>query len=546
MAKSRLAEILKQEYKIKGVTSGTVSAIGKSLKEKMDLRNVLFGGSGIGSVIGRKIFGKGYSATPESSVATKISTPEQTFSSEAVTVLSTIATHSATSAKNSIVLPSMARDMHLVKQNIIKLIKISGGTPQTRAGDWLSRQMARETAYENSLARAEPVQKIAVTGKKESSGGFFSQIGQLLSNAFSGIKIALGSLLDLFSPTKLLKGLGLTRLFALLASPAFLGIAGTIVGASYLIDKIFSPGGWLDDWFKKNGPKPVSEMTDEEKVSTVSKKTWEDRLNVMGQTVSPSVAKKLKEVHGIDVPQDKIVDPSKPATPAAPPPAPSPAPATPAPQSFKSPSPVIRNGMELLSKVMDKEGVTDEATRQRITALAWRESTMNPDATGKVIPSGMHKGDQARGLLQIMPKTAPEVGFKAEDLSDPEKAATAGVRYFLKNLKALNGNLDAATIAHHAGLEKARQYLKTGSVDTKDRVTGLSTMDYLNRVAGTQIASASSGVQDGNRKLATPAPASVVVDNSVKTTNQTSSQNVPIATAYNDEFIRLLATVQGG
>jgi hypothetical protein len=538
MAKSRLAEILKQEYKTKGVTSGTVSAIGKSLKEKMDLRNVLFGGSGIGSVIGRKIFGKGYSATPESSVATKISTPEQTFSSEAVTVLSTIATHSATSAKNSIVLPSMARDMHLVKQNIIKLIKISGGTPQTRAGDWLNRQMARETAYENSLARAEPVQKIAVTGKKESSGGFFSQIGQLLSNAFSGIKIALGSLLELFSPTKLLKGLGLTRLFALLASPAFLGIAGTIVGASYLIDKIFSPGEWLDDWFKKNGPKPVSEMTDEEKVSTVSKKTWEDRLNVLGQTVSPSMAKKLKEVHGIDVPQDKIVDPSKPTTPPAA--APSPAPATPAPQSFKSPSPVVRNGMELLNKVMNKEGVTDEATRQRITALAWRESTMNPDATGKVIPSGMHKGDQARGLLQIMPKTAPEVGFKAEDLNDPEKAATAGVRYFLKNLKALNGNLDAATIAHHAGLEKGRQYLKTGSVDTKDRATGLSTMDYLNRVAGTQIASASSGVQDGNRQLATPAPASVVVDNSVKTNNMSSPQQVQVASAYNQDFNDML------
>ena len=59
---SRLADILREEYKTKGVFSGTTSAMGKRSLEKLDIRNALFGGSGVGSAIGQKIFGKGYRA----------------------------------------------------------------------------------------------------------------------------------------------------------------------------------------------------------------------------------------------------------------------------------------------------------------------------------------------------------------------------------------------------------------------------------------------------------------------------------------------------
>ena len=45
---SRLADILKEEYKTKGVVSGLSSAMGKRSLEKLDIRNALFGGSGIG------------------------------------------------------------------------------------------------------------------------------------------------------------------------------------------------------------------------------------------------------------------------------------------------------------------------------------------------------------------------------------------------------------------------------------------------------------------------------------------------------------------
>jgi hypothetical protein len=142
------------------------------------------------------------------------------------------------------------------------------------------------------------------------------------------------------------------------------------------------------------------------------------------------------------------------------------------------------NGVELLNRAMDKEGITDPIVRDRVTQLAMVESSMNPTAKGPVIPSGMHKGDQAQGLLQIMPKTAEGIGFSREQIADPEIAAIAGVRYFKMNLKRFNDNLDAATVAHHSGPGGAKRWLESGSAGTKDLATGLSTDNYLTKVVG--------------------------------------------------------------
>jgi hypothetical protein len=98
---------------------------------------------------------------------------------------------------------------------------------------------------------------------------------------------------------------------------------------------------------------------------------------------------------------------------------------TPTP-SNKSTS-IQTDGLTLLNSIMDREGITDASVRDRIIGVAQIESSMNPNAKGPVLQSGMHKGDQAHGLLQIMPKTAPEVGFSAEDIRDPTKAATASL-----------------------------------------------------------------------------------------------------------------------
>ena len=118
---SNLADILKQEYKTKGVLSGAASALGKQTREKLDIRNSLFGGSGLGSIVGRKIFGKGYSATD--SDKSRVSNVSEAISTGSSTILQEISISSKITAKNTLALPSMARDMFLVKENIIKLVR---------------------------------------------------------------------------------------------------------------------------------------------------------------------------------------------------------------------------------------------------------------------------------------------------------------------------------------------------------------------------------------------------------------------------------------
>ena len=55
-------DVYKQELKSKGVLASLGSTAFKRTKERLDPRNMLFGGSGMMAATGRKIFGKGYQA----------------------------------------------------------------------------------------------------------------------------------------------------------------------------------------------------------------------------------------------------------------------------------------------------------------------------------------------------------------------------------------------------------------------------------------------------------------------------------------------------
>ena len=182
---SRLADILREEYKTKGVFSGTTSAMGKRSLEKLDIRNALFGGSGVGSAIGQKIFGKGYRAIKKRDVGG--SSPTE-IGGDSGGILQEISISSKITAKNTLALPAMARDMSLVKTNIAKLVKLQGGTPQTKAGDWFGRQQAREAAFESQYSKkTSPMRS---DNKKESGGGLLDWLfsgGSLLEKVIGGL-----------------------------------------------------------------------------------------------------------------------------------------------------------------------------------------------------------------------------------------------------------------------------------------------------------------------------------------------------------------------
>lgn len=176
---SRLADILKQEYKSKGIVGGLASATGKRVLEKLDIRNALFGGSGVGSLVGRKIFGKGYSAINEKSPADKISSQSAPILAAQADKLDVISMNTQITAKNSMALPSMARDMNVMRQNIIKMVKLQGGTATNKADAFFSKAKDRESMYENLFKKDKATTPTKVETKKD-EGGLASFVTKLL------------------------------------------------------------------------------------------------------------------------------------------------------------------------------------------------------------------------------------------------------------------------------------------------------------------------------------------------------------------------------
>ncbi len=97
-------------------------------------------------------------------------------------------------------------------------------------------------------------------------------------------------------------------------------------------------------------------------------------------------------------------------------------------------------------------------------AIAYQESRLNPDA-----PRG---SSGEFGIMQVMPETGRGMGYKIEDLRDPEKNIEAGLKYLKQNLDAFGGDSKLATIGYNAGTnspffsggelpETTKQYLKS-------------------------------------------------------------------------------------
>jgi murein DD-endopeptidase MepM/ murein hydrolase activator NlpD len=103
-------------------------------------------------------------------------------------------------AKNSIALPMMMRDINIIKQGIIKLVRSSGGTQRDRSSDFFSTSLKRESDYESRLQSRKSNSPSRIgKGLLNKSGNFISSIlGDGLSNLLikggliAGILYAIG------------------------------------------------------------------------------------------------------------------------------------------------------------------------------------------------------------------------------------------------------------------------------------------------------------------------------------------------------------------
>ena len=82
-----------------------------------------------------------------------------------------------------------------------------------------------------------------------------------------------------------------------------------------------------------------------------------------------------------------------------------------------------------------------------VKAIIMAESGYDPKAISKV---------GAKGLMQLMPATAEELGVK--DSFNPKHNINAGVGYFKKLLNRFDGDVKLALAAYNAGTRKVRQY----------------------------------------------------------------------------------------
>ena len=82
-----------------------------------------------------------------------------------------------------------------------------------------------------------------------------------------------------------------------------------------------------------------------------------------------------------------------------------------------------------------------------VKAIIMAESSYDPRAVSNV---------GAKGLMQLMPATAEQLGVK--DSFNPKHNINAGVGYFKKLLNRFDGDVKLALAAYNAGTRKVRQY----------------------------------------------------------------------------------------
>ena len=112
-----------------------------------------------------------------------------------------------------------------------------------------------------------------------------------------------------------------------------------------------------------------------------------------------------------------------------------------------SPSHSVRIREHLFDSIIRQAASRYQVDPYLVKAIIMAESSYNPKAVSK-------KG--AKGLMQLMPKTAKALGV--EDSFNPEHNINAGVKYFKQLLNQFSGDVKLALAAYNAGSKRVKKY----------------------------------------------------------------------------------------
>jgi hypothetical protein len=85
-------------------------------------------------------------------------------------------------------LPIIMRDINVMKQGILKLVKIAGGTQRDKADRFFLSSSEREKSYETQIASTKSIKSTSPTkvGEKKDGKGFFGQSNDFLNSMIAG------------------------------------------------------------------------------------------------------------------------------------------------------------------------------------------------------------------------------------------------------------------------------------------------------------------------------------------------------------------------
>jgi len=218
---TKFSQLYKQELKSQGILSSLGSAALKKTKERMDIRNTLFGGSGIMSLTGQKIFGKGYSASAAGALSSSPTNTSSVANTQGISEL--LASNDRQESllkvigKNTFNMNMMARDTNITRQNIVTLTKkMTGRASRSQDALWSgagARNKALDLKKDNkSPTRTSESSSIIgslVGGILGFGGSMLSGIAGVAGKIGGGILTAIGSIATL-SPILAIIGIAAT------------------------------------------------------------------------------------------------------------------------------------------------------------------------------------------------------------------------------------------------------------------------------------------------------------------------------------------------
>jgi muramidase (phage lysozyme) len=232
---ANLAEIIRKQRSSGSSRTGALfSSVGMKVLESVDPRRI-FNRSGLLTALFPLL--KSYKASGSSDKSVTSATNTLNSSSapllqEMIIKLDNLSIISNITAKNSQALPGISRDMNIMRQNVVKLVKLQGGKASTRADGFFLRASERERATEAQLQaakeRRETGKASAVTSIKEGASsipglGLILSLVGALKTIGQKIVSSIGSLTEMIGP--LLKG-GLSLLLDFGKGAANLAIKG--------------------------------------------------------------------------------------------------------------------------------------------------------------------------------------------------------------------------------------------------------------------------------------------------------------------------------